>query len=126
MTTLRKKRKFSVNQVVAFRFSDRKLIGTVVLVRPVGKNVFYDVMGENGTYYSELEVDTEVNHCIDTYLTKLFYHKYNIDENSIPEIVNPSPAVQDSTIIETDRTVEDTVSDYRELYIDEDEYDPNY
>ena len=70
---LSKKRKFSNNQIVVFRFGDRKIVGKVILVRPVGKKFTYDVYAEDGKIYSELLADVPLNLSIDTYLTKLFY-----------------------------------------------------
>lgn len=82
-----KKRKFSNNQIVVFRFSERNLVGKVVFVRPLPNRRFlYDVQGEDGKLYQELDVDISMNYCIDTYLTRLFYQAHDIDENSIPEI----------------------------------------
>ena len=86
-----KRRKFVNNQPVVFRFGERKLIGKVIFSRPVGKKFTYDVLCEDTKVYSELQVDVAMNQCIDTYLTKLFYKKYNIDENFIPEIENSVP-----------------------------------
>ena len=83
-----KRRKFVNNQPVVFRFGERKLIGKVIFSRPVGKKFTYDVLCEDTKVYSELQVDVAMNQCIDTYLTKLFYKKYKIDENFIPEIEN--------------------------------------
>jgi hypothetical protein len=133
MSVTRKKKKFSNNQPVAFRFSDRKMIGTVVQVKPIGKKFFYDVLAENGIVYEDLEVDVEMNHCIDTYLTKLFYKKYDISENSIPETdhtfpesyiqsieSNNSSTDQNDIVEYTDRLLD------KEFFYDEDELDPNY
>jgi hypothetical protein len=80
----KRKTKFSVNQPVAFRYGDKKMIGTVSLIKPIGKQFAYNVVGENGKEYDELGVDLAVNMCIDTYLTRLFYKKYNISEDNIP------------------------------------------
>jgi hypothetical protein len=80
----KRKTKFSVNQPVAFRYGDKKMIGSVSLIKPIGKQFVYNVLGENGKEYEELGVDLTVNACIDTYLTKLFYKKYNISEEHIP------------------------------------------
>ena len=55
-----KKRKFSSGQIVVIRYSDRKLVGKVVLIRPVGKKFFYDVECEDGKIYSELLVDSAI------------------------------------------------------------------
>jgi len=80
----KRKTKFSVNQPVAFRFGNKKMIGRVSLIKPIGKQFVYNVVGENGKEYDELGVDTILNTCIDTYLTKLFYKKYAIPEDHIP------------------------------------------
>ena len=84
----KRKTKFSVNQTVAFRYGDKKMIGSVTLIKPVGKQYVYNVVGENGTEYEDLGVDTTVNTCIDTYLTKLFYKKYDIPMDYIPVMDN--------------------------------------
>ena len=124
-----RKKKFSNNQIVVFRFGDRKIVGKVILVRPVGKKFTYDVYAEDGKIYSELLADAELNLSIDTYLTKLFYKKYNLDENSIPDLtedVLPSLAtanMTESTI--DDASEEAVVEDEKEFFIDEDA-DPNY
>ena len=81
-----KRRKFSNNQTVVFRFGDRNIVGQVVFVRPVGKRFIYDVAAEDGKIYYELPVDVPYNETIDTYLTRLFYKKYKMDEDGIPEI----------------------------------------
>jgi len=102
-----KKRKFSNNQIVVFRFSERNMVGKVSFVRPLPNRKFlYDVVGENGKLYQELEVDVNMNYCIDTYLTRLFYQAHDIDENSIPEIDDTDteiPLIEDlaSTLIES-------------------------
>ena len=128
---LKKKKKFSNNQPVVFRFSDRRLIGTIVQVKPIGKKFLYDVLGENGSLYSDLEVDVEMNHSIDTYLTKLFYKKYDIDENAIPEIEHEVPETSMTLNYRSQESEEyEHVSDERlidrEMFYDEDELDPNY
>jgi hypothetical protein len=51
MAKQNKKRKFSNNQPVVIRFSERKMVGKVVLVRPVGKRFIYDVLCEDGKLY---------------------------------------------------------------------------
>lgn len=129
-----KKRKFSTNQPVVFRYGDRKLVGAVALVKPVGKKFIYDVLCEDGKVYTELLVDSAMNHCIDTYLTKLFYKKYNLPEDYIPEIVfdeedetQTKPSATSKPVLEPiDEPEEEKVVDEEEvLYVDEDE-DPNY
>jgi hypothetical protein len=101
MTKRTKKRKFSNNQLVVIRFGDRKIVGNVVFIRPIGKKFIYDVECEDGKTYSELTVDTTVNSCIDTYLTRLFYQKYKIDENAIPEVEDDEPVVNTAKVVET-------------------------
>ena len=102
------KKRFSTNQVVVFRFSDRKMVGRVVMVRPIGKIFNYDVLAEDGKIYEELAVDSNMNHSIDTYLTRLFYRKYNISESEIPVTavnvpeIDPSQYLQESSIISDD------------------------
>ena len=126
-----KKRKFSSGQIVVIRYSDRKLVGKVVLIRPVGKKFFYDVECEDGKIYSELLVDSAMNQCIDTYLTKLFYKKYNIDENFIPEIENSVPILNTKSaldsLIESATTEEVITEEEPETPLfEDDEIDPNY
>ena len=101
MTKRTKKRKFSNNQLVVIRFGDRKIVGNIVFIRPIGKKFIYDVECEDGKTYSELTVDTTVNSCIDTYLTRLFYQKYKIDKNSIPEVEDDEPVVNTKKVVET-------------------------
>jgi len=128
-----KKKKFSNNQIVVFRYSDRKLVGKICLVRPIGKKKFlYDVMCEDGKVYQELYVDVAMNHCIDTYLTRLFYKKYNIDENGIPEIEDDeNPVVNVGKILEPKEEVETEDEGYavvhdEEILFDEDDMDSNW
>ena len=126
MANTGKKKKFSNNQIVVFRFCDRKLVGKVCLVRPVGKKFLYDVMCEDGKVYQELYVDIEMNHCIDTYLTRLFYRKYDIDENVIPKIEDDeTPLVNVGNISEPkeaeEESEEETVIDSEEILFDEDD-----
>jgi hypothetical protein len=128
-----KKKKFSNNQIVVFRYSDRKIVGKIFLVRPVGKkNFIYDVMCEDGKVYQELYVDTEMNHCIDTYLTRLFYKKYNIDENGIPEfeddenpIVNVGKISESTEEVDTDGE-DAVVADTEEILFSEEDVDINW
>ncbi len=74
-----------MNQTVVFRYNDRALVGQVYEIKTIGKATVYDVLCEDGKVYSDLKVDTVANECIDTRYTRLFYLKYKIDENSIPE-----------------------------------------
>mgnify|MGYP003343364307 FL=1 len=79
-----KKRRFSNNQVVVCRFSDRYFVGKVVFIRPVGKNFIYDVLSEDSRVYTEMGVDSGMNYCIDTRMTKLFYKKFSISNTKVP------------------------------------------
>jgi hypothetical protein len=73
-----------------------------------------------------------MNHCIDTYLTRLFYKKYDIDENGIPEfeddenpIVNVgkiSEPVEDDEREEEDGVVVDT----EEILFGDEDMDVNW
>ena len=126
-----KRRKFVNNQPVVFRFGARKLIGKVIFSRPVGKKFTYDVLCEDTKVYSELQVDVAMNQCIDTYLTKLFYKKYNIDENFIPEIENSVPILNTKSaldsLIESATTEEVITEEEPETPLfEDDEVDPNY
>jgi uncharacterized protein YacL (UPF0231 family) len=128
-----KRRKFSNSQIVVVRFCDRKIVGKVVLIRPVGKKFFYDVEGEDGKIYTELLVDSAMNHCIDTYLTRLFYQKYKMDEAGIPEIEDDEvPTLKTSKIskvndeIEVVEESEEVVIEEEEILFEDDEMDPNY
>ena len=126
-----KRRKFVNNQPVVFRFGERKLIGKVIFSRPVGKKFTYDVLCEDTKVYSELQVDVAMNQCIDTYLTKLFYKKYKIDENFIPEIENSVPILNTKSaldsLIESATTEEVIIEEEPETPLfEDDEVDPNY
>lgn len=126
-----KRRKFVNNQPVVFRFGERKLIGKVIFSRPVGKKFTYDVLCEDTKVYSELQVDVAMNQCIDTYLTKLFYKKYKIDENFIPEIENSGPILNTKSaldsLIESATTEEVITEEEPETPLfEDDEVDPNY
>jgi hypothetical protein len=129
-----KKRKFSNNQLVVFRFGDRKIVGNVVFVKPVGKQFIYDVAAEDGKTYYELTVDGPVNNSIDTYLTKLFYQKYKIDESAIPEIEDDTPLINSKklveSIIETPEEIEEDeeyeLDEEDSLLFTEEDADPNY
>ncbi len=124
-----KKRKFSNNQIVVFRFGERKIVGKVIFARPIGKKFTYDVFAEDGKIYNELYVDSIVNMSIDTYLTKLFYKKYNLNENSIPDASEDIlPALAALSVVEPtidDSAEEDSVEEEKEFFLDEDA-DPNY
>ena len=129
-----KKRKFSNNQLVVFRFGDRKIVGNVVFVKPVGKQFIYDVACEDGKIYYELTVDGPVNNSIDTYLTKLFYQKYKIDGSAIPEIEDDTPVLNSKklveSIIETPEEIEEDeeyeLDDEDSLLFTEEDAEPNY
>lgn len=120
----KRKTKFSVNQPVAFRFGNRKLIGQVYLIKPLGKKFVYDVLCEDGKLYEELSVDTTTNRCIDTYLTKLFYKKYDLaieaipDSNAIKSISSdvylPEATSQEEPAAEPESEVKDYSVDYDE------------
>lgn len=123
-----KRRKFANNQPVVIRFGERKLVGKVVFARPIGKKFTYDVLCEDTKVYSELQVDVAMNQCIDTYLTRLFYRKYKIDETYIPEadddIINISS--MSNSLIEEPEVVEEDVTEDEGLLFEDDEIDPNY
>lgn len=116
-----KKRKFSNNQIVVFRFSERNLVGKVVFVRPLPNRRFlYDVQGEDGKLYQELDVDISMNYCIDTYLTRLFYQAHDIDENSIPEIEEETTEAVSIVDLASSMMEEPTISNADEpIMIDE-------
>lgn len=132
MTRQTKRRKFANNQPVVIRFGTRKIVGKVVFIRPVGKQFTYDVLCEDMKVYSDLSVDTALNLCIDTYLTKLFYQKYKIDPTLIPEIdttvsVTEAGVLSHSLVEESDESSEEKESEVDDdvLFQDED-LDPNY
>ena len=105
----------------------RSLFGKVIFARPIGKKFTYDVLCEDGKVYSELHVDVAMNQSIDTYLTRLFYKKYKIDENFIPEVTNDIlPAATSESLIDEPETSEDEASDSNEVLYEDDEFDPNY
>lgn len=123
----KRKTKFSVNQPVAFRYGDRKLIGRVALIKPIGKLFVYDVLGEDGKLYEGLNVDTSLNQCIDTYLTKLFYKKYDISEDMIP-VKDDIKMSLDSVYMPDNATpVEEVVeeTEIRDYAVDYDEENPD-
>lgn len=130
MAGQRKKKRFSVNQVVVFRFNDRKIVGKVVDVKPINKAFLYEILCEDGKLYSEVSVDTAANQCIDTYLTRLFYKKYNIDENSLPTVgsIDPDLDVDVTQLVAETEEVESPtlVQEDKEMLFDQDDLDPNW
>lgn len=121
-----KKRRFSNNQVVVFRFGERNMVGHIISTKPVGRRFLYDVEGEDRKIYTELDVDLEMNECIDTRLTKFLYEKYNITEK-IPEILpeDNTPllsklAEQAEMELDEDDEFENIFVDEEPLYVDED------
>lgn len=126
-----KKRRFSNNQVVVCRFSDRYFVGKVVFIRPVGKNFIYDVLSEDSRVYTEMGVDSGMNYCIDTRMTKLFYKKYNIDENSIPDFdsgIGPILNINlpEAAAEETEVAVEVDTEDEAMRSLEDEDNDPNW
>lgn len=126
----KRKTKFSVNQPVAFRYGDKKMIGRVSLIKPIGKQFVYNVIGENGKEYDELSVDTVLNACIDTYLTKLFYKKYDIPEEHIPvkDTMKSSAGIYlpEANNPETETEVVGPEVEVRDYAVDYDEENPDY
>jgi len=124
-----RKRKFSNNQIVIFRFGERKIVGKVIFARPIGKKFTYDVYAEDGKVYNELLVDAPINMSIDTYLTKLFYKKYNLSESSIPDVSDDIlPTLATVSVVEPtiDSSEEEApIEEEKEFFLDEDA-DPNY
>jgi len=125
----KRKTKFSVNQPVAFRYGDKKMIGTVSLIKPIGKQFVYNVVGENGKEYDELGVDLAVNMCIDTYLTRLFYRKYDISEDHIPVKDNVKVSngiyLPEAVNAESEESELSTESEVRDYAVDYDEENPD-
>lgn len=125
----KRKTKFSVNQPVAFRYGDKKMIGRVSLIKPIGKQFVYNVTGENGKEYDELGVDTILNVCIDTYLTKLFYKKYDISEEHIPvkDTMKSSAGIYlpDANNPAPETEVPSTEVEVRDYAVDYDEENPD-
>jgi len=125
----KRKTKFSVNQPVAFRYGDKKMIGTVSLIKPIGKQFVYNVIGENGKEYDELGVDLAVNMCIDTYLTRLFYRKYDISEDHIPVKDNVKVSngiyLPEAVNAESEESESSTESEVRDYAVDYDEENPD-
>ena len=124
-----KKRKFSNNQIVVFRFGQRNLVGKVCNIKPVGKRSFiYDVKGEDGIVYEDLGVDAIVNHTIDTHKTKLFYKKYNISEDQIPEVEAEEVEVDTESVVEAEEEApaKETESTDDDALFSEEDTDPNW
>jgi hypothetical protein len=128
-----KKRKFSSGQVVVIRYGTRKLVGKVSIIRPVGRKFFYDVECEDGKMYPDLLVDSTMNQCIDTHITRLFYQKYKIDEAGIPEIEDDEVDVlsikrlsKDPVVDEVEEEDDEGVIEKEEILFEEDDIDPNY
>jgi hypothetical protein len=127
MANIIRKRKFSNNQIVVFRFGERNLVGKICDVKQVGKRSFiYDVKGEDGIIYEELGVDAIMNHTIDTYKTKLFYKKYNISEDRIPEIEQEDAELGDSIDSETEEVAETSSKTDEETLFSDEDTDPNW
>lgn len=125
----KRRTKFSINQPVAFRYGDKKMIGTVSLIKPIGKQFVYNVVGENGKEYDELGVDLAVNMCIDTYLTRLFYKKYDISEDHIPVKDNVKVSngiyLPEAVNAESEESESSTESEVRDYAVDYDEENPD-
>lgn len=123
-----KKRKFSNNQIVVFRFGQRNLVGKVCNIKPVGKRSFiYDVKGEDGIVYEDLGVDAIVNHTIDTHKTKLFYKKYNISEDQIPEVEAEEVEVDTESVVEAEEApAKEKESTDDDALFSEEDTDPNW
>jgi hypothetical protein len=122
-----KKKKFSNNQVVVFRFGERNLVGKVCNVIPVGKRTFmYDVLGEDGKVYEDLGVDAVMNHTIDTHKTKLFYKKYNISEDQIPEVELEDAEVDADSVVEKEEAEEVVESKSEESLFSDEDFDENW
>jgi hypothetical protein len=117
----RRRRKFSNNQLVVIRFGDRKIVGKVVFMRPIGKQFIYDVECEDGKIYYELLVDATINNCIDTYLTKLFYQKYKIDENALPEVEGSDLILNTTKVVEMSVNDLDSEEEESEYVFDEED-----
>jgi len=123
-----KKRKFSNNQIVVFRFGKRNLVGKVCNIKPVGKRTFiYDIKGEDGILYEDLGVDAVMNHTIDTHKTKLFYKKYNLSEDHIPDIEAEEVEMDTDSVVEPALEVNEAVKDSEnENLFSEEDADPNW
>jgi hypothetical protein len=109
----RKKSKFSMNQIVIFRFGSRNLVGKVIDVRPINKKIGYLLLGEDGKEYGHMFVDTVHAECIDTRLTKIFYKHYDMDINAIPEHVEEVASINIKTpaVIEPEEIEQEDDSD---------------
>lgn len=117
--------KFYTNQIVVFRYGSRKLVGKVFLIKPVGKTFIYDVLCEDGKLYEDLKVDSQVNLCIDTYLTKLLYQKYDISVDTIPQLTKARNVEDDVFLPMTSEVTEEVAeSDVRDYSVDYDEENP--
>lgn len=124
----KRKTKFSVNQPVAFRFGHRKLIGQVQMIKPLGKKFVYDVLCEDGKVYEELSVDTTTNRCIDTYLTKLFYKKYSMPMEAIPDSSAIKSSISDVYLPESiaqEEPEQEPETDVKDYSVDYDEENPD-
>jgi DNA-directed RNA polymerase subunit H (RpoH/RPB5) len=122
-----RKRKFSNNQIVVFRFGERNLVGKICDIKQIGKRTFiYDVKGEDGIIYEELGVDAVMNHTIDTHKTKLFYKKYNISEDQMPEIEQEDVELEASIDSETEEVVETSSKTDEETLFSDEDTDPNW
>ena len=123
-----RKRKFSNNQIVVFRFGERNLVGKICDVKQIGKRSFiYDVKGEDGIIYEELGVDAVMNHTIDTHKTKLFYKRYNISEDQMPEIEQEDVELEPATANAPEEEVaEPAAKAEEENLFSEEDTDPNW
>jgi hypothetical protein len=110
----RRRKQFSIGSTVVIRYSDRASVGKIQSTQTVGKKLVYTVEGEDGKIYDELSVDSNINYCIDTYLTRLFYKKYDIDENTIP-------TEEDESLDNLDDSCADEVEELGVLVFDEEE-----
>jgi hypothetical protein len=77
-----------------------------------------------------LSVDTVLNACIDTYLTKLFYKKYDIPEEHIPvkDTMKSSAGIYlpEANNPETETEVVGPEVEVRDYAVDYDEENPDY
>jgi hypothetical protein len=123
-----RRKKFSIGQTVFCRYSDKKFVGQVAALHVSNKQLYYTVNGEDGKIYDDMQVDTEMNYCIDTYLTRLFYSKYGIDasvavvdDNSIPVIVDIV-----NTDIEEEEELGELIYNEEEVLFDEEDDNLNW
>lgn len=100
-------------QVVVMRIGRQILVGKVCNIKPVGKTYLYDVAGEDGKIYYEMYVDQDINHTIDTKLTKKFCDKYEIQSDMV------SPPISEIEESEFNSSIEELV----DTGIDEVRYD---